>query len=76
MTFTDGRTFLIEVKPKKETEPPKSKGRKTSKFIKEVMTYAKNTSKWEAANQYAADRGWKFEIWNEETLRKLGIVIL
>ena len=76
MTFTDGRTFLIEVKPKKETQPPKSRGRKTSKFINEVMTYAKNTSKWEAADEYAKDRGWKFEVWTEDTLRRLGIVIL
>ena len=40
------------------------------------MTYAKNTSKWEAANQYAADRGWKFEVWTENTLKRLGIKIL
>jgi hypothetical protein len=76
MTFVDGRTFLIEVKPEKETKAPQSRGRKTRRFINEVMTYAKNTSKWEAANQYAADRGWKFEIWTEETLKRLGIKIL
>lgn len=76
MTFTDGRTFLIEVKPAKETEPPKSKGRQGKRFITEVLTYAKNISKWEAAQSYAADRGWIFEIWTEDTLRKLGIKII
>ena len=76
MTLTDGRTFLIEVKPAKETQPPQSRGRRTPRFIQEVMTYAKNTSKWEAANQYAADRGWKFEVWTENTLKRLGIKIL
>jgi hypothetical protein len=40
------------------------------------MTYAKNISKWEAANAYALDRGWKFEVWTEETLKGLGIKIL
>ena len=74
--FTDGRILLIEVKPKKESLPPKNPGRKTRKYITEVMTYAKNISKWEAANEYAADRGWVFEVWTEETLRGLGIKIL
>jgi hypothetical protein len=40
------------------------------------MTYAKNISKWEAATEYASDRGWIFEIWDEDMLRKLGIKIL
>ena len=74
--FTDGRVILIEVKPKKESQPPKNPGKKTRKYITEVMTYAKNISKWEAAREYAADRGWLFEVWTEETLRGLGIKIL
>lgn len=74
--FSDGRVFLIEIKPDKETKPPKSKGRKTKRFITEAMTYAKNSSKWEAAALYAQERGWIFEIWTEKTLKKLGIVIL
>jgi hypothetical protein len=76
MTLKDGRTFLIEVKPKKETIPPKTPDRKTRRYITEVMTYAKNQSKWGAAEEYAADRGWKFEVWTEDVLRGLGIKIL
>ena len=76
LTFTDGRTLLVEVKPAKETAPPRKPSRKTAKYITEVMTYAKNISKWEAAAEYAADRGWTFEIWTEDTLRKLGIKLL
>jgi hypothetical protein len=30
------------------------------------MTYVKNINKWEAANEYAKDRGWKFVIWTEK----------
>lgn len=74
--LTDGRVFLVEIKPKKETVPPKNPGKKTKKYITEVMTYAKNISKWEAATDYAKDRGWQFEIWNEEFLRSLGIKII
>ena len=75
-TTFDNRTYLIEVKPAKEKEPPKNPGRKTRRYITEVMTYAKNTSKWEAADAYAKDRGWTFEIWDENTLRSMGIKIL
>lgn len=74
--FTDGRIMLIEVKPKKEVDPPKQTSKKTRRYITEVMTYAKNISKWEAATEYASDRGWVFEIWTEETLKRLGIKIL
>lgn len=74
-TFTDGRVMLVEIKPKKETLPPKS-ARKTKRYITEVMTYAKNISKWEAATEYAKDRKWTFEVWTEDFLRGLGIKIL
>lgn len=74
--LTNGVVYLIEIKPKKEIDPPKNPGRKTKKYITEVMTYAKNISKWEAAKEFAADRGWKFEVWHEDTLKGLGIKIL
>ena len=35
-----------------------------------------NTSKWEYAKEYAKDRGWKFEIWTEDTLKSKGIRII
>ena len=74
--FSDGRKLLIEVKPKKETVQPRVPKRKTKRFITEVLTYVKNTSKWAAAEAYAKERGWTFEIWSEDMLRKLGIVII
>lgn len=76
MTLADGKTFIIEIKPKKETIPPVNPGRKTKRYITEVMTYVKNISKWEAAEDYAADRGWAFQIWHEDTLKAMGIRIL
>lgn len=68
--------YLIEIKPKKETTPPRNGSRKTKKYLNEVMTYIKNTSKWDAAKDYCADRGYTFQIWTEETLTSLGIKIL
>ena len=40
------------------------------------MTYIKNQSKWEAAQQYADHKGWKFQVWTEDTLGNLGIKLL
>jgi len=40
------------------------------------MTYVKNTSKWETAESYCADRGWEFVIWTEDTFKSLGIKLL
>jgi hypothetical protein len=68
--------YLIEIKPKNQTIPPKKRSRKTKKYINEVVTYAKNQDKWEAATQFAEHKGWKFQVWTEETLKNLGIKIL
>ena len=76
VTFQDGRCYLIEIKPKKQTQPPKQRSRKTKKYLNEVMTYAKNISKWEAAEAYAHRRGMIFQIWDEDTLKGLGIKLL
>jgi hypothetical protein len=69
-------TYLIEIKPKNQTIPPKTRSRKTKKYINEIVTYAKNQDKWEAATQFAKHKGWKFQVWTEETLKNLGIKIL
>lgn len=72
----NGETFLIEIKPKNQTLAPKVQKRKTKKYIREVMTYLKNQSKWEAANSHAMRNGWKFQVWTEDTLKQLGIKLL
>ncbi len=72
----NGDCILVEIKPKKQTTAPKKPSRKTKKYINEVTTYIKNTSKWTAANDFAQHKGWKFQIWTEETLKNLGIKLL
>lgn len=71
-----GDKYLVEIKPKKETAPPKNPGKRTKKYLSESLTYAKNISKWKAAQEFAADNGVKFQVWTEETLKGLGIKIL
>lgn len=73
ITFTDGRTILVEVKPKKQMKPP-SKRLKRARYLEEKATYVTNTCKWTAAEQYTKARGWGFQIWNEDTLKKMGIL--
>lgn len=68
-----GDIILIEIKPKKETEPPKG-SKKTKRYVTEGLNYVKNMNKWEAAEKYAKKKGWKFQIWTEETLQKMGIL--
>lgn len=74
--FKNGQTYLIEIKPKKQTIEPKVRSKKTRAYITEVLTYVKNQSKWEAASEYCSDRGWIFEVWTETTLKALGIKLL
>lgn len=70
----DGKTIMIEIKPHYQTvEPNASKaltktGKPRKAYLNEVMTYAKNTSKWKAAEEYCLDRGWEFLIMTEYEL--------
>lgn len=59
---------LIEIKPKKQTSPSKSK-RLTTKFV-ENATYMINSAKWEAAKKWCDMNGVKFCIITEDTLFK------
>ena len=74
--MTNGEILLVEIKPKKETKPPKEPKRKTKRYINEVLTYVKNQDKWEAASEFADAKGWKFQVWTEDTLKNLGIKLL
>ena len=69
----DDKTLLVEIKPEKETRPPEGK-RKTKQYISEGLTYIKNMNKWEAANEYAKDRGWEFQVWTEKTLQEMKLM--
>ncbi len=72
LNMKDGSVVLVEIKPDKQTRPPKSK-RRTKRFISESLEYVKNECKWKAAKEYCLDRGWNFQIWTEHTLKQMGM---
>ena len=62
------KKYMIEIKPKKQTVPPPKPQRQTKRYISEVYEYAKNQSKWEAAKEWCADRGYEFKVLTEDNL--------
>lgn len=69
MKTKDGlKTFLFEVKPKRQTQPPKKPQKPGKRYVKEVMTYAVNQAKFNAAKKYCEDRGFEFHILTEEEI--------
>jgi len=70
------KIYLIEIKPKSQTLPPKKKSRKTKRYVSEALTFSRNQDKWNAADKFAKHNGWQFQVWTEETLKNLGIKVL
>ena len=62
------KTFLIEVKPEKQTKEPVKKEKVNKQYLNEVVTYGINQAKFEAAEKYAKDRGWEFRVITEKDL--------
>jgi hypothetical protein len=62
------KTYLVEVKPAKQTVPPEFPGRQTKRYLTESLTFIKNQSKWRAATEYCKDRGYEFVIITEHEL--------
>ena len=56
---------LLEVKPEKETQPPKGGGRN---YQQRAITYAVNQSKWKAATAFAKQNGMEFLVLTEHHL--------
>ena len=64
------KTYVIEVKPLKQTKAPKKRKRVTKSYLYECQTYAVNQAKWKAADEWCKDRKIQFKIITE---RELGI---
>ena|ERR1700722_19555635 len=66
--YKNGTTELIEIKPYKETIPPRmpKDGRSNRRFKRECITWAINNKKWEAAREYCTHRGWNFKLLTEQ----------
>lgn len=74
--FGDNKTYWVELKPEKYTQPPIKPKKATKKFITETLQYVKNQAKWTSATKYASQHNAVFQVWTENTLKKLGIKIL
>ena len=59
---------IIEIKPYKQCIEPKVQKRKTKGYIYEVVEYAKNQAKWNAAKEWCLDRGYEFKVLTENEL--------
>ena len=59
--------FLIEVKPKIQTEPPKlpKSKRKSKRYFAALHTYAINQAKWAAARDWCEQNGYIFQVMTE-----------
>ena len=62
------KTYVIEVKPAKQTRPPKPRKRVSKSYVYECNTYAMNQAKWEAASQWCKDRKIEFKVVTEKEL--------
>lgn len=69
------KVSLIEVKPKKQLkQPDPSKkystptGRLSTKYVREVKTWAVNQAKFKAAKDFCDDRRWNWQILTEDHL--------
>jgi hypothetical protein len=65
----NNQRFIIEVKPLKDTRPPRASKKKSRKTIlTEQKTYKMNLAKFKAAKQYADKMGMTFKIITEKEL--------
>ena len=62
------KTYVVEVKPYKQTLPPKTPKRKTKSYLTECVTYAVNQAKWKAAKEFCEDHRIEFKVVTEKEL--------
>lgn len=61
--------WIIEVKPTKDTLPPKrGRGKKLSRLQEQKKRYVQNNAKWAAAKRVAEKNGWKFQVLTEKEI--------
>lgn len=64
------RYDCVEIKPYKQTLPPKKGGGKNSKrrYVNECLTYKKNKDKWDACEKWCDKNGWNFRLMTENEI--------
>lgn len=74
-TFTDNKgnltTYIIEIKPYRQTIQPEHTPRKRQKtLLAEQVMYSQNQAKWTAAKEFARQNNLKFIILTEKDIEK------
>jgi len=62
------KNYLIEIKPSKQTQPPKTNYKKKEHLIYEQSAWIINSAKWAAARELCKKRGFEFLILTEKHL--------
>ena len=65
----NGKKYMVEVKPSKQTKEPKTQKRHTKRYISEVVTWSVNKAKWKAATEFCMDHNWEFMLITEKELK-------
>jgi hypothetical protein len=56
--------LMIEIKPSYQTKPPRGydprRKRDRARFLREATTWSVNKAKWDAAEAFCEERGWRF----------------
>ena len=69
LIVTETGKTIVEIKPYKETLPPKKSKKKSSNTtLYESLTYAKNQAKWNFARIFCEKRSWVFKIITEKDI--------
>lgn len=63
------KKFIVEIKPKYQTVPPKKPQRQSRQYLNSVLTYAKNEAKWKYAKRWCQSRDMNFIILTEDHLK-------
>ena len=62
------KNYIVEVKPLKQTTPPKKPKKQTRGYIREAYEYARNQAKWKVAKEFCKDRRCEFKVITEKEL--------
>lgn len=62
------RIDLIEIKPSSQVQKVKRGKKQKHVYEEEMMTWAVNQAKWQAAAAYAEERGWTFRLLTEKSI--------
>lgn len=65
------KTFVIEIKPEKQTKQPTIGNKKKKTILTETIQYEINKAKWKCAKNYCKKHGWEFKIITEHDLFKV-----